>query len=334
MRIAICFHGQLRTACHAAPAIKSYLGDLWENCDFFIHTWDVNNYVNPNRNFRDYINILNGIQMENGTDTICSSILKFGGLPVKKMITADEIEFIQKFYQPKFFKVESYEKWVKKHSNLITKNDNFPTYRSPFYYSFFSSVQGKKSFENENGFIYDAVVKLRPDVSFLVNKMPIYKDNKCYLSLNHVNDVYTSYLCHDLINFYKDTTSMYSLENTEILGISSSSIMDTFSKIWQNFELGENVLLTDPYHVFVQEYLIKHNIEIKPTHTSNYAFHRAICQIVPSTDWPLIHLLSFLNDQVNSKQILNLIDDDVKKRLIHYTKSDKFLDMLQQTYGK
>lgn len=38
MRIAVCFHGQLRTACHATPAIKSYLGDLWENCDFFIHT--------------------------------------------------------------------------------------------------------------------------------------------------------------------------------------------------------------------------------------------------------------------------------------------------------
>lgn len=329
MRIAICFHGQLRTACHAAPAIKSYLGDLWENCDFFIHTWDVNNYVNPNRNFRDYINILNGIQMENGTDTICSSILKFGGLPVKKMITADEIEFIQKFYQPKFFKVESYEKWFEKHSNLITKNDNLPTYRSPFYYSFFSSVQGKKSFENENGFIYDAVVKLRPDVSFLVNKMPIYKDNKCYLSLNHVYDVYTSYLCHDLINFYKDTTSFYMNGAGEELWISTSLLMDRVSNIWQDFKFGniENLYVDT-------EYLTKHNIHKKDTHTMNIAFHRAICQIVPSTDWPLIHLLSFLNDQVDSKQILNIIDDDVKKRLIHYTKSDKFLDMLQQTYGK
>ena len=40
MRIAICFSGQLRTGVWAIPAIKSFIGDLWENCDFFLHTWD------------------------------------------------------------------------------------------------------------------------------------------------------------------------------------------------------------------------------------------------------------------------------------------------------
>jgi len=319
MRIAVCFHGQLRTACHAAPAIKSYLGNLWENCDFFIHTWDVSTYTNPSISFKDYIYVLTGTEID----------LNLLGHSVKNLVTDDEIEFVQNFYQPKFFKVESYKKWVEEHDTLIKKSNELPipAYRTPFYYSFFSSIQGKKSFENENGFIYDAVVKLRPDVSFLVNKMPIYKDNKCYLSFNHVNDVYTSYLCHDLINFYKDTTSFYMNGTGEELWISTSSLMDRVSNIWQDFKFGniENLYVDT-------EYLTKHNIHKKDTHTMNIAFHRAICQSVPATDWPLVHLLSVLNDQEYSKQIIDLIEDDVKNRLINYIKSADFLDMLQQTY--
>jgi hypothetical protein len=315
MRIAICFHGQLRTAWHAAPAIKSYLGDLWENCDFFIHTWDVSSYTNPCNKFTDNVRILN----DTTTD------LNFNCDLVDKLVTADEIEFIQNFYQPKFFKIESYEKWAHQYSTII--KNMLPVYRPPFYYSFYSSVQGKKSFEDQNQFVYDVVVKLRPDVSFLTNKLSIYKDNKCHLSPTHINDVYTSYLCHDLINFYKDTTSFYGL--SEILGISSSSIMDMFSNIWKDFKLDQGVLDFSLEH----EYLTKCNIKVKDTHTINFAFHRAICQIVSSTDWPVIQVLSFLNDQVNS-DITDLIDEDVKQRLNHHTKSKNFLDMLHQTYGK
>ena len=322
MRIAVCFHGQLRTACHAAPAIKSYLGDLWENCNFFIHTWDVSSYVNPCRTFKDNVRILNGTT----TDLNC------GGLPVDKLVTDDEIEFIQNFYQPKFFKVESYENWTQQYSTIIKNTPSGVSYRPPFYYSFYSSVQGKKSFEDQNQFVYDVVVKLRPDVSFLVNKSPIYKDNKCHLGPLHANDVYSSYLCHDLINFYKDTNSFYELQHTEILGISSSSNMDTFSNIWKNFKLDQGLLSKSDFF-FAQEYITKRNIKVKNTHTINYTFHRAICQIVPVTDWPVIQLLSVLNDQVNC-DILDLIDEDVKKRLNYYTKSNNFLDMLHQIYGK
>ncbi len=215
---------------------------------------------------------------------------------------------------------------VKEHLTIIKKTP--VAYSPPFYYSFFSSIQGKKSFENENGFIYDAVVKLRPDVSFLVNKMPIYKDNKCYLSFNHANDVYTSYLCHDLINFYKDTTSFYMNGTGEELWISTSLVMDRVSNIWQDFKFGN----IDNLYVDT-EYLTKHNIPRKDTHSMNIAFHRAICQSVPATDWPLVHLLAVLNDQEYPKQIIDLTEDDVKNRLIRYIKSNKFLDMLQQTYA-
>ena len=114
----------------------------------------------------------------------------------------------------------------------------------------------------------------------------------------------------------------------EELWISTSLLMDRVSNIWQDFKFGniENLYVDT-------EYLTKHNIHKKDTHAMNIAFHRAICQSVPATDWPLVHLLSVLNDQEYPKQIIDLIEDDVKNSLIHYTKSNKFLDMLQQTYG-
>ena len=41
--IAVCFSGQIRTGIYAAPNIKRFIGNLWDNCDFFIHTWDRSN---------------------------------------------------------------------------------------------------------------------------------------------------------------------------------------------------------------------------------------------------------------------------------------------------
>ena len=42
MKIAVCFSGQIRTGVQAAPNIKNYIGNLWDNCTFFCHTWDMN----------------------------------------------------------------------------------------------------------------------------------------------------------------------------------------------------------------------------------------------------------------------------------------------------
>jgi hypothetical protein len=41
--IALCFSGQIRTGIYAAPNIKRFIGNLWDDCDFFMHTWDVSN---------------------------------------------------------------------------------------------------------------------------------------------------------------------------------------------------------------------------------------------------------------------------------------------------
>jgi hypothetical protein len=46
-RIAICLAGQLRTGVDALPSLLKYIGDLLPQCDFFMHTWDVESYTNP-----------------------------------------------------------------------------------------------------------------------------------------------------------------------------------------------------------------------------------------------------------------------------------------------
>lgn len=42
MRIAVCFSGQIRTGIEAFPNIRNYIGNLWGDCIFFCHTWDIN----------------------------------------------------------------------------------------------------------------------------------------------------------------------------------------------------------------------------------------------------------------------------------------------------
>jgi len=41
-RTAICFSGQIRTGVETAPALRKFIGDMWNSCDFFVHTWSTN----------------------------------------------------------------------------------------------------------------------------------------------------------------------------------------------------------------------------------------------------------------------------------------------------
>ena len=46
-KVAICFFGQIRKGgVQAAPNIRRYIGDLRDDCDIFVHTWDVESHGN------------------------------------------------------------------------------------------------------------------------------------------------------------------------------------------------------------------------------------------------------------------------------------------------
>jgi len=139
MKIAVCFCGQLRTALLTHNNIKSFLGELYPNCDFFIHSWNRNKDKNYN-------------------GTIIGS--------EESYIGDDTINKINEIYQPKKFLIEDYNVVIKRESVIITNNYELFGPLQPFWYSFMKSVDFKREYEIENGFEYDFVLKLRPDIIF------------------------------------------------------------------------------------------------------------------------------------------------------------------------
>jgi hypothetical protein len=128
MRIAVCISGQPRTWRTAKDNILKYF-DIGVEVDFFIHTWDTNEYR--------YINQID-----------------FADRPNEKILPTEKEEIIQAF-KPKDIEIEDY------------KSENFVSLWSTLLYSFMKSVHMKRKYEIENDFRYDIVVKMRFDVNFL-----------------------------------------------------------------------------------------------------------------------------------------------------------------------
>jgi hypothetical protein len=128
MKIAICFSGQLRTGIENYPNIKEICADIYDDCDFFIHTWDFCQYKSYN----------------------LSRIFK------KPTIEpAEKFEKFKELYSPKKMVVDG------KHDDYINTLQHGI---QPLWYSFWKSVELKKQYELENNFKYDYVIKLRPDL--------------------------------------------------------------------------------------------------------------------------------------------------------------------------
>lgn len=130
MRIAVCFSGQIRTGIENYTNIKEFFGELYDNCDFFIHTWNFCEYKSYN----------------------LSNIAK------KPIIESPQkFNTIKQLYSPKKMIVDA-------------KNMGYNTSQlygiQPLWYSFWKCNELKKQYELENDFKYDIVLKLRTDTIF------------------------------------------------------------------------------------------------------------------------------------------------------------------------
>jgi hypothetical protein len=128
MKIAVCFSGQIRTGIENHPNIKEFFGKLYNECDFFIHTW----------NFSEY-------KTYNGSNISKKPTIE----PIEKF------EQIKKLYSPKKIIVDI------KHIAYETA-EKYGI--QPLWYSFWKSIELKKQYEMENNFKYDYVIKFRPDL--------------------------------------------------------------------------------------------------------------------------------------------------------------------------
>jgi hypothetical protein len=145
MRIAVCFSGMIRTGIEAFPSIKRFVGDLWDNCDFFMHTWDL-----------DYHNVLTGEPPEH-FDAFNKNNLQLKELKVQRLST---------LYNFKAVEIEPYHKTIGDLSGMFSNYIEDDRWLIPWFYSWHKSIILKKKFEAKNKFSFDAVVKLRPDVIF------------------------------------------------------------------------------------------------------------------------------------------------------------------------
>ena len=141
MKIAICFSGQTRTSTYAAPNIKRFIGDLWDQCDFYIHTWDIEQ-----------------LRSKHWGPTA------FAQRPVSQ-VPVTRFEELKQIYNPCKFEIENYNdcltKIANEHGNTIHGNNWIP-----LYYSWYKSML--LATENQS---YDVIVKLRTDIVF-----PSYKN--------------------------------------------------------------------------------------------------------------------------------------------------------------
>lgn len=249
MKIAVCFSGQLRTGIESSENIKRYLGFLYNYCDFFIHTWDINT--------QKHYNTSNIYHLE------------------EKITDKYFNEFIE-IYSPKKIEIENYKETFEKESEII--NQNLIHYFEkiiPLWYSFMKSVELKKAYEKDHNFEYDLVIKLRPDIIFPESRrLSIELDHYRFLNKN---EVYIENLSTNLemnMRFIDD-----------VFFIANSKTIDKFSKLYIEYikKLKINILNNSyiPYWEVYNTYnhLIYNNITIlKPNlYQEAYTIYRPEC---------------------------------------------------------
>lgn len=153
MKIALCFSGQIRTGNITAPNILRYVGDLLPNCDFFVHTWDVESYSQADYEL---------LQVNAGLSDQKNVTFK-----VDKSVFSD----FYKAYNPTSMTVTEYnllgfeDTWGGRRINPVTGIKGYSYLESAY-----EANELKKQYEQKNHFTYDYVVRIRPDLIFSPNK--------------------------------------------------------------------------------------------------------------------------------------------------------------------
>ena len=144
-KIAVCFSGTLRTGVHAFPNIKRYYGDYFNNIDFFMHTWDIEDW---GCDWSGYHHPFIG-------DSLWASYQE------RKLF---------KLQDSKLEKMESLYKFKRLETSSIfdSYDPNSPKKHHHMWNSFKRSIELKQEYEKENNFEYDIVIKSRPDILFRV----------------------------------------------------------------------------------------------------------------------------------------------------------------------
>lgn len=156
MKIAICFSGQIRTGLECYDNFIRYIGDLYQNCNFFCHTWSNENYSSPG--------------------FTCKFVKENNILPLEYWDIDKEKIF----------------KFSEKYSMTTLMQENIHIWTSipglsPMQYGVYMSNKLKRMYEESNNMKFDYVIRTRPDLVFSETKslfqdiLELENDNKRFL---------------------------------------------------------------------------------------------------------------------------------------------------------
>ena len=163
MRIAVCFSGQIRTGAVVAPNILRYIGDLRSHCDIFVHTWDVQSHP---------------------------SSANYGFSSTDHQVISD----FYSIYRPLSIVVEPYAlRAVDKDWSGFRVEPQTGRKIIAMFESIFEAHLLKSLHEQKHGFVYDHVVRIRPDTVFhpekrLVDDINLITDPNMFVYGAHKGD--------------------------------------------------------------------------------------------------------------------------------------------------
>jgi hypothetical protein len=227
-RVAVCFSGQLRDWKLAKTNILNYFStvDMPDvSVDYFIHTWDTNTWRFPKIDINEYVNRKHN----------------------------DIIELVDT-YKPVAYHMSAYD----------PKQWQYWAIWDPLFYSFEYSILLKKQYELENNFVYDIVIKARPDTVYNpANRFPFHRgilDGSCYTASD--------------ISRFSNEFNMQCFDDVMFFG--GSKTMDVMSGLYKYYHLKNKnshrlkLSLNPPIDLDVDihlgpgtllyQYAVKHNI--------------------------------------------------------------------------
>jgi hypothetical protein len=280
MRIAICFSGQLRAGVWAIPAIKSFIGDLWKNCDFFFHTWDSHYNKNYSNELIKNLNNLMSVDI-NYTN------------PNRNIWTSVSNEDLSKFltiYNPKLFLIENYNStansiadcqnnYIRQH-HLTQGREYFPPI---LHYSHYRSVEMVCQYEQQHEFTYDIIVKLRPDAIFPMDDGDtIYRHKRADLK-------------KDIEKLLNNPNTLYHAD-ADLYWISTGEIIKKTKLYWKE---GLNISL--------QSYVSSMGINVERAENHTYTLLRNLWKRLPVDDFFMLDSFErfFLDLPPNINNVIN-----------------------------
>ncbi len=190
LKTALCISGQMRTYKRCYGNLKKYMLQPLQP-DIFIHTWE-----------RTGQRVQNKQKKKKSAYKVTDALLNDLYSPVAVVIEPFKKEYFNEL------------KGIRRPEILRKKSPLHSKSNLPLFYKMYACNQLKKNYEAENNFVYDMVIRIRPDLMLMEEIPNIVKNNFDILWVDKYGTV-PLYMASDKF------------------AVSNSSNMDYYTSVWE-----------------------------------------------------------------------------------------------------